>query len=194
MKFVKLLPVARARDGLCRPGGDQHRGHAVRHRPAARSAFPRRTRSSSADEHRWREGHWIVLDDASDTTRAVTNTRRFITENKVDVVVGSTIHAELAGDGGRRRGRRVPMISMAASARIVDPANAKTPGVQDAAERLADGGRDRGAHEGQRREVDGLHRLRRCLRRRLAGGDQALAQTAGIKVVAEEKYNVPTRP
>src|SRR3954451_9488540 len=35
--------------------------------------------------------NWIVLDDGSDTTKAVTNTRKLIAENKVDVVVGSTI-------------------------------------------------------------------------------------------------------
>ena len=67
------------------------------------------------------------------------------------------------------------MISMAASARIVDPAESEDHvGVQDAAERLADGRRDRRAHEGERREDDGLHRLRRRLRRQLAGRDEAL--------------------
>ena len=35
--------------------------------------------------------NWIVLDDASDTTKAVTNTKKLIGEDKVDVVVGSTI-------------------------------------------------------------------------------------------------------
>src|SRR5881409_3955761 len=35
--------------------------------------------------------NWIVLDDASDTTKAVTNTRKLLSEDKVDVVVGSTI-------------------------------------------------------------------------------------------------------
>ena len=34
--------------------------------------------------------NYIVLDDASDTTAAVSNTRKLITENKVDVVLGST--------------------------------------------------------------------------------------------------------
>ena len=34
--------------------------------------------------------NYIVLDDASDTTAAVTNTRKLITENKVDVMLGST--------------------------------------------------------------------------------------------------------
>ena len=35
--------------------------------------------------------NWFVLDDGSDTTRAVTNTRKFISEDKVDVVIGSTV-------------------------------------------------------------------------------------------------------
>ena len=35
--------------------------------------------------------NWIVLDDASDTTKAVTNTRKLIAEDKVDVIIGSTI-------------------------------------------------------------------------------------------------------
>src|SRR3954467_15579390 len=34
--------------------------------------------------------NYIVLDDASDTTKAVSNTRKLITEDKVDVVLGST--------------------------------------------------------------------------------------------------------
>jgi len=34
--------------------------------------------------------NYIVLDDASDTTQAVSNTRKLITESKVDIVLGST--------------------------------------------------------------------------------------------------------
>jgi branched-chain amino acid transport system substrate-binding protein len=69
--------------------------------------------------------NYIVLDDASDTTTAVKNARKFVTENKVDVIVGSTITPnslamiDVAAEG------ETPMISMAASARIVDPANPK---------------------------------------------------------------------
>lgn len=33
----------------------------------------------------------IILDDASDTTRAVTNARKLISEDKADVIIGSTI-------------------------------------------------------------------------------------------------------
>jgi branched-chain amino acid transport system substrate-binding protein len=69
--------------------------------------------------------NYIILDDASDTTTAVKNARKFIAENKVDVIVGSTITPnslamiDVAAEG------ETPMISMAASAAIVDPANPK---------------------------------------------------------------------
>ena len=67
--------------------------------------------------------NYIILDDASDTTTAVKNTRKLISENKVDVVIGSTITPnslamiDIAAEG------ETPMISMAASSRIVDAAN-----------------------------------------------------------------------
>ena len=35
--------------------------------------------------------NFIVLDDASDTTTAVKNTRKLVSEDRVDVVIGSTI-------------------------------------------------------------------------------------------------------
>ena len=35
--------------------------------------------------------NYIVLDDASDTTTAVRNARKLISEDKVDVLVGSTV-------------------------------------------------------------------------------------------------------
>jgi branched-chain amino acid transport system substrate-binding protein len=70
--------------------------------------------------------NWIVLDDGSDTTKAVTNTRKLIGENKVDVVVGSTITPNSLAMVDVVAEAETPMVSMAASARIVDPANPKT--------------------------------------------------------------------
>ena len=65
--------------------------------------------------------NYIILDDASDTTAAVTNTRKLIAERKVDVVVGSsTTPASLAMIDAAAEAR-TPMISMAASAAIVEP-------------------------------------------------------------------------
>ncbi len=69
--------------------------------------------------------NYIILDDASDTTTAVKNTRKFVTENKVDVIVGSTITPNSLAMIDVAAEAETPMISMAASARIVDPANPK---------------------------------------------------------------------
>lgn len=68
--------------------------------------------------------NYIVLDDASDTTAAVSNTRKLLSEHKVDIILGSSTSPnslamiEAAAEG------QTPMISMAASARIVEPIDA----------------------------------------------------------------------
>jgi branched-chain amino acid transport system substrate-binding protein len=69
--------------------------------------------------------NYIVLDDASDTTAAVTNTRKLITEDKVDVVLGSTITPNSLAMIDVVSEAKTPMISMAASAKIVEPVDAK---------------------------------------------------------------------
>jgi branched-chain amino acid transport system substrate-binding protein len=69
--------------------------------------------------------NYIVLDDASDTTTAVKNTRKLLTEDKVDVIVGSTITPNSLAMIDIVAEAETPMISMAASARIVDTANPK---------------------------------------------------------------------
>ncbi|WP_431265722.1 ABC transporter substrate-binding protein [Roseateles chitinivorans] len=69
--------------------------------------------------------NYIILDDASDTTTAVANTRKLITEHKVDVVVGSTVTPNSLAMIDAVSEAQVPMISMAASARIVEPMDAK---------------------------------------------------------------------
>ena len=68
---------------------------------------------------------YIVLDDASDTTTAVKNTRKLISEDKVDVVVGSTITPNSLAMIDVAAETETPMISMAASSRIVEPMDAK---------------------------------------------------------------------
>ena len=69
--------------------------------------------------------NYIVLDDASDTTTAVSNTRKLITESKVDVILGSTTTPNSLAMIDVVAENQTPMISMAASARIVDPIDAK---------------------------------------------------------------------
>jgi len=69
--------------------------------------------------------NYIVLDDASDTTTAVKNARKLISENKVDLIIGSTTTPnslamiDVAAEG------ETPMIAMAAAARIVEPMDEK---------------------------------------------------------------------
>ncbi len=134
--------------------------------------------------------NWIVLDDASDTTKAVTNTRKLIAEDKVDVIVGSTITPnslamiDVVADG------ETPMISAAASARIVDPANPKTKWVFKTPQNDALMADAIAVHM----KANGVKTLG-YIGFADAYGDGWLAeikrsaQTAGIKVVAEEKYN-----
>ena len=69
--------------------------------------------------------NYIVLDDASDTTLAVSNTRKLITESKVDIVLGSTVTPNSLAMIDVVAENQTPMISMAASARIVEPMDAK---------------------------------------------------------------------
>jgi branched-chain amino acid transport system substrate-binding protein len=69
--------------------------------------------------------NYIVLDDASDTMTAVANTRKLITENKVDIVLGSSTSPNSLAMIDVAAESQTPMISMAASARIVEPLDAK---------------------------------------------------------------------
>ncbi|HVG05780.1 MAG TPA: ABC transporter substrate-binding protein [Burkholderiaceae bacterium] len=68
---------------------------------------------------------YIVLDDASDTTTAVRNARKLISEDKVDVLVGSTVTPNSLAMIDVAAESETPMISMAASSRIVEPVDAK---------------------------------------------------------------------
>lgn len=67
----------------------------------------------------------IVLDDGSDTTKGVANTRKLLTDDRVDVVVGSSTTPvsfamiEVAAE------QKVAMISLAASAALISPMDEK---------------------------------------------------------------------
>jgi branched-chain amino acid transport system substrate-binding protein len=69
--------------------------------------------------------NYIILDDASDTTTAVKNARKLVSENKVDVILGSTITPNSLAMIDVAAESETPMISMASSARIVEPMDAK---------------------------------------------------------------------
>ncbi|TDR94883.1 ABC transporter substrate-binding protein [Enterovirga rhinocerotis] len=67
----------------------------------------------------------VVLDDGSDTTKGVANTRKLLTDDKADVIIGSSTTPvslamiEVVSD------IKAPMISLAASAAIVSPMDEK---------------------------------------------------------------------
>jgi branched-chain amino acid transport system substrate-binding protein len=68
---------------------------------------------------------YVVLDDASDSTTAVKNARKLISEDKVDVLIGSTVTPNSLAMIDVAAESETPMISMAASAAIVEPQDAK---------------------------------------------------------------------
>ena len=134
--------------------------------------------------------NWIVLDDASDTTKAVTNAKKFVTEDKVDVIVGSSTTPaslamrEVAADTG------TPMISLAASQAIVNPADPKTKWIfktpqNDAlmADAVAVSMKANGV------KTMGYIGFADAYGEGWLAEMKRSAQTAGIKIVAEEKYN-----
>jgi branched-chain amino acid transport system substrate-binding protein len=68
---------------------------------------------------------YIVLDDASDSTTAVKNARKLVSEDKVDVLIGSTVTPNSLAMIDVAAESETPMISMAASAAIVEPQDPK---------------------------------------------------------------------
>jgi branched-chain amino acid transport system substrate-binding protein len=67
----------------------------------------------------------IVLDDASDPSMAVRDVRKLIAEDKVDVIVGPTIVPTALASLDAVAEGQTPMITLAASASIVEPQDAK---------------------------------------------------------------------
>ncbi|HEY7902636.1 MAG TPA: ABC transporter substrate-binding protein [Casimicrobiaceae bacterium] len=134
--------------------------------------------------------NWVILDDGSDTTKAVTNTRKLITEDKADVIIGSTVTPNSLAMVDVVSDAEVPMISMAASSRIVDPANPRTKWVFKTPQSdtlMADA-------IAVSMKANGV-RTMGYIGFADAYGDSWLAEmrnslkTAGIEIVATEKYN-----
>ena len=68
---------------------------------------------------------YIVLDDASDPSAAVVNTRRLTSEDKVDAIIGSTTTPNSLAMTDAIAESGTPVISLASSARIIEPMSAK---------------------------------------------------------------------
>ena len=68
---------------------------------------------------------YVVLDDASDSSAAVVNTRRLTLEEKVDAIIGSTTTPNSLAMTDAVAEAATPTISLASSARIIEPMSAK---------------------------------------------------------------------
>ncbi|HKU00648.1 MAG TPA: ABC transporter substrate-binding protein [Paraburkholderia sp.] len=68
---------------------------------------------------------YIVLDDASDTSKAVQNTHKLIDEDHVDAIIGSSVTPNSLAMLDVVAQGKTPMISLAASAAIVHPMDDK---------------------------------------------------------------------
>lgn len=128
MKFLKsLLAAALATAALASHAADITVGVTVSATgPAASLGIPEKNTIDLMPKQIGKvKINYIVLDDASDTTAAVTNARKLITEHKVDVIIGSTTTPNSLAMIDVVSESQTPMISMAASARIVEPVDAK---------------------------------------------------------------------
>ena len=90
--------------------------------PAASLGIPQRnTVALLPSEIGGREVKYILLDDGSDTTKAVANTRKLIDEEKADVIIGSSVTPASLAMVDVVAEKKVPMISLGASSKIIDP-------------------------------------------------------------------------
>jgi branched-chain amino acid transport system substrate-binding protein len=90
--------------------------------PAASLGIPQRnTVAIEPTEIAGRKVEYIVLDDATDVTKAVADARKLVDENNVDAIIGpSTTPSALAVTDVAGE-KHVPVISLAASAKVIDP-------------------------------------------------------------------------
>lgn len=94
--------------------------------PAASLGIPEKNAFAIAPrEIAGKKIEWIVLDDASDPVAAVKNARKFTSEDKVDVIAGSSITPNSLAMIDVAAESETPMIAIASSLRIVDPVDAK---------------------------------------------------------------------
>ncbi len=94
--------------------------------PAASLGIPERnTVALMPKEIGGKKIEYLVLDDESDTTSAVKNTRKLVSEDKVDVIIGSTVTPNSLAMINVAAESETPMISMSAAAAIVEPVDAK---------------------------------------------------------------------
>lgn len=135
------------------------------------------------------KAEYILLDDASDASTTVKHAKKLVTEDKVDVILGPSLTPNSLALLEYITEQKTPMISLAGSASIVDPVDAKRAWVFKTPQ-----------SDAQMASVIIAHMKKRGLKSvGLIGFSDAygegwirvmtqLAQDAGIKVVASERF------
>jgi branched-chain amino acid transport system substrate-binding protein len=94
--------------------------------PAASLGIPERNTIAMCPKNAGGKSiEYIVLDDASDTTTAVQNTRKLIGESRVDAIIGSTTTPNSLAMIDVFSDAETPAISLASSVRIIEPVDAR---------------------------------------------------------------------
>jgi branched-chain amino acid transport system substrate-binding protein len=94
--------------------------------PAASLGIPARdTAAMFPAEIAGQKVQYIVLDDASDTTQAVQDTKKLIDEDHVDAIIGSSITPNTLAMLDVIAAGQTPTISLASSAKIIEPVDEK---------------------------------------------------------------------
>ncbi len=133
---------------------------------------------------------YIVLDDASDTTKAVQDAHKLIDEDHVDAIVGSTVTPNSLAMIDVVAQSKTPMISLAASAKIVEPMDDKRKWVFKTPQNdslMADAIAEHMQKAGVK--TVGFIGFADGYGQSWLGEFKRAASTHGLTVVAEEKYN-----
>jgi branched-chain amino acid transport system substrate-binding protein len=69
--------------------------------------------------------NYVIYDDASDSTTAVQNTKRLVSENKVDVILGPSITTNSLAVIDAAAESKTPLLSFSSATAIISPMNAK---------------------------------------------------------------------
>ena len=124
---------------------------------AAAHRYPDQQRGPAVGHAGGQPARYVVLDDGTDVSRAVKNMRKLTSEDKVDAIVGPNITAAaLAGlDAGRDRHADDRAGGLQRDRRAAVRSQARL-GLQDAAERFADGHRPGPGYEEEGPEERGF--------------------------------------
>ncbi|MFD2271707.1 ABC transporter substrate-binding protein [Undibacterium arcticum] len=133
---------------------------------------------------------YIILDDATDTTNAVRNVRKLISEEHVDVIVGPNTTPNALAMVDVAAEAETPLVTLAASSSIVEPMDAKRAWVFKMPQNDSHMATILTQHMAEKWRQDGwLHRFLPMPMVKAGGANfSKLAELRKIKVVASERY------